>query len=126
MVIKVLAYRLKILREEKGLLQKDLAVFLNISTSAYGYYEQGKRDPDTKSLQKLAEFYQVSTDFLLGRSDIRNPYIEDSSCKTTKAYHNLDKSGLPEEAIRQIDEYIQFVKSKYNPDGTLKKKEQDL
>jgi len=49
----MLGERLKKLREERGLLQKDIAKMLNISTSAYGYYEQNKRDPDTKTLQLL-------------------------------------------------------------------------
>lgn len=64
----VFAQRLKQLRIEKNLLQKDLAHFLAISTSAYGFYEQGKRQPDLDTLCKLANFFDVSIDYLLGRS----------------------------------------------------------
>jgi transcriptional regulator with XRE-family HTH domain len=69
----LLGKRLKHLRIYKGLYQKELAKLLNISTSAYGYYEQGKRDPDTRTLQILSEFYNVSTDYLLGKTDDPTP-----------------------------------------------------
>ena len=64
--------RLKQLRQEKNLLQKDVAIVLNITTSAYGFYEQGKRTPDVTTIKKLAEFYNVTVDYLLGITDIPN------------------------------------------------------
>lgn len=68
----MLGNRLKQLREEKGLLQKDIAKILNISTSAYGFYEQGKRDPDTETLTTLSNLFDVSVDYLLGITDVKN------------------------------------------------------
>ena len=68
----MIGQKLRELREEKGLLQKDIANFLNISTSAYGYYEQGKRNPDIEILGKLADFFNVSTDYLLGKTNVKN------------------------------------------------------
>jgi len=62
------ASRLKQLREGKALLQQDMANLLNISKSAYGFYEQGKREPDFSALSALADFFGVSIDYLLGRS----------------------------------------------------------
>ncbi len=64
-----LSDRLKYLRKQTGFLQKDIAQKLNITTSAYGFYEQGKRIPDSNVLEKLAEIFNVSTDYLLGRTD---------------------------------------------------------
>lgn len=61
--------RLKELRKKKNLLQKDIANMLKISTSAYGFYEQGKREPDYETLKKLANYFKVSIDYLLDRSD---------------------------------------------------------
>lgn len=112
--------RLKLLRSEKKMTQQQLADLLKVSPSTVGMYEQGRRDPDTETVKFLADFFNVSLDYLLGRTDIRNPRKHDEI--TTKAYHNLDVEGLPEEAIRQVEEYIEFIKQKYNPDGTLKKK----
>lgn len=65
--------RLKLLREEKGLFQKDIATLLNVSIPAVNQYESGKRDMSTETVVKLAEYFGVSTDYLLGKSDIRNP-----------------------------------------------------
>ena len=116
--------RLRVLREEKGITQKQLGEIINISDRVIGYYESNDRFPkDENVLKGIAKFFNVSVDYLVGNSDIRNPYKEDKPVIPTKAYHNLDKAGLPEEAIRQIEEYIEFVKQKYTPDGTLRKRE---
>lgn len=74
MVVLLLSNRLKELRIERELLQKDIAQELNITSSAYGFYEQGKRTPDADTLNKLSEYFNVSLDYLMGKSDIRNPY----------------------------------------------------
>lgn len=67
-----LADRLKKLRKEKGLYQKDVAEDIGLTASAIGFYEQGKRKPDNDTLQKLADYYDVSTDYLLGRTNERS------------------------------------------------------
>lgn len=66
--------RIRDLREDRDLYQKDLANYLNCSQVCYSHYEIGKRDIPTEVLIKLAEFYNTSTDYLLGRTDERNPY----------------------------------------------------
>lgn len=63
--------RLTLLREERGLTRKEVAEQLNIDQTTYGKYELSKREPDYETLQKLATFYCVSTDYLLGRTDER-------------------------------------------------------
>lgn len=65
--------RLKLLREEKGLFQSDIAKILGVSVAAVGFYENEKRDMSPDTIIKLAEYFGVSTDYLLGKSDIRNP-----------------------------------------------------
>jgi len=61
--------RLKEIRVEKKLLQKDIATFLEITDRAYQYYETGTRTPDFKGLIKLADYLDCSIDYLVGRSD---------------------------------------------------------
>jgi SOS-response transcriptional repressor LexA len=61
--------RLKDLRQKCGLLQQDIAQKLNITKSAYGFYEQGKRQPTFEMVTFLADFFGVTLDYLLGRSD---------------------------------------------------------
>ncbi|WP_205456158.1 helix-turn-helix domain-containing protein [Clostridium botulinum] len=103
--------RLKELRSEKGVVQKDVASFLNITTSAYGFYEQGKRIPDTEIMIKLSNYFNVSLDYLLGKTDIRN-YTEDSNV-TISLHSDTDYDDLPDEARKEINNFIEYVKQKY-------------
>lgn len=102
------ADRLKQLRSEKGLVQKDMAIFLNITTSAYGYYEQGKRNPDPKTLIKLSDFFNVSVDYLLDKTDIKEvaeQLIEDitSSSSILLKKDSIDIEKEAEEIIENIN-----------------------
>lgn len=65
--------RLKILRNEKNLTQRELAKLVKLSPSTIAMYETGQRMPDPEILQKLADVFNVTTDYLLGRTDIKNP-----------------------------------------------------
>ena len=65
------AVRLQELRKEKRVPQKELAERLGISVRAYHYYEEGKRYPDFQGLLTLADFYGVSLDYLVGRTEQR-------------------------------------------------------
>lgn len=62
-----LANRLKMLRKSRMLTQQELADALNISRAAYAYYETGANGPKLYLLLRLADFYEVSIDYLLGR-----------------------------------------------------------
>jgi len=64
--------RLKELREEKGLTQAELAENLEISRGSVGNYEKKERVPDGDVLIKFADFFGVTTDYLLGRSEFKN------------------------------------------------------
>lgn len=66
--------RIRDLREDSDLLQKDLAAYLKCSQVCYPYYEIGQRDIPTDVLIKLAGFYNTSIDYLLGLTDIKIPY----------------------------------------------------
>ena len=64
--------RIKQLREEIGLTQIELADKLKISNSAIGMYETDKREPSDELKIKMSELFNVSIDYLLGKTDIRN------------------------------------------------------
>ena len=66
--------RLKEIREDKDLLQKDIAKLLNITQVQYSRYETGIRVIPVYHLEKLALFYHTSIDYLVGLTDERNPY----------------------------------------------------
>ena len=64
---------LRLLRDERNLTQADIANTLEIDRTTYTKYESGKSKPDSDMLQKIATYFNVSTDYLLGRTDERNP-----------------------------------------------------
>ena len=61
--------RLKEIREEKNILQKDIAQKLNKTRECISSWERGVNEPDLESLIKLADILEVSLDYLTGRSD---------------------------------------------------------
>lgn len=63
--------RMKELRKERKLRQEDIAVDLDIAVTTYCRYELGMRDPTLAVLVRMADYYDVTTDYLLGRSDVR-------------------------------------------------------
>lgn len=66
--------RLRDLREDMDLRQSDLAAVLKCSQPCYARYELGTRDIPTSVLHILADYYQTSIDYLLGRTDERKAY----------------------------------------------------
>lgn len=65
--------RIRELREDNDLFQKDLAKYLNCTQVAYSRYELGTRDIPTDVLIALAKFYNTTTDYILGLSNQRHP-----------------------------------------------------
>ena len=65
----ILGKRLKELREEKGLTQKQLAEQLNLNSVTYLHYEKAQREPPLAVLAQMALFFDVTTDYLLGLTD---------------------------------------------------------
>ena len=61
--------RLKFLREKKGLTQQRLAIELNMNQNTVSRYESGKREADYATLIKIADYFDVSLDYLLERTD---------------------------------------------------------
>lgn len=66
--------RIREMREDKDLLQKDIAKILNISQQQYSRYESGECELSYDGLKKLADFYGTSIDYILYRTDDRTPY----------------------------------------------------
>ncbi len=61
--------RIRDLREDHDLKQQDIAEYLQCSQVCYSHYENGRRDVPTDVLIKLADYYKISIDYLLGRTD---------------------------------------------------------
>ncbi|MCU7192404.1 helix-turn-helix domain-containing protein [Turicibacter sanguinis] len=111
-----LGKRLKSLRQQRGLLQKQVATQLGITESGYGFYEQGKRTPDSEMLKKIAAIYDVSADYLLGIdkpltqehlttiNDAINTHLGEDISIMFKDINNWD-----EEKIKKLKTFIELI-----------------
>ena len=66
--------RLRDLRDDHDKSQREIAEILNMHRSVYRRYESGERETPAWVVVKLADYYRVSTDYLLGRTDVPGPY----------------------------------------------------
>lgn len=71
--VNCLTNRLITLRKERGVLQKDIAKEIGITAAAYSLYEKGKREPSLGTIQKMADYFNVSTDYLIGIEPLQKP-----------------------------------------------------
>ena len=102
--------KLKMLRKQVGLTQANLAKKLKISPSTIGMYEQGRREPDSEMLVKIAELFNVSVDYLIGfrRENKRNMKDADEIADQiefiirNKEYLKNKKNSISKETINSI------------------------
>ena len=94
---------LKNVRLLKKLTQQEVANALNISVQAYSHYETGRREPDFNTLTRLANFFNVTTDYLLGKD------IKDNNKGVKIPVLGVVPAGVPIEAIEEILEYEEIT-----------------
>lgn len=104
----MLRFRLKELRETKGISQKQLAVALNISQGAIGNWESGTRKPNSEYIKNIADYFGTTTDYLLGADDKPNNKLDLGI--TDSAILDEIKT-LKESEKKEILNYIKFIKS---------------
>lgn len=94
---------LKSLRTAKGLTQDELSKQLNISRSTIGMYENGAREPDFETLELIADYFNVDTDYLLGRT-IKTTFIPSPQSRQGVVINVLGRvaAGIPINAITDI------------------------
>lgn len=110
----MLGQRLKLIREEKNINQIELAKILNIGNTTVSQWESGKRQPDYATLIKIADYFHISIDWLLGRTDQRELPQKDQNNiddidveKIFIAAH--DESGKPVPATEGLKKLIKEV-----------------
>ena len=111
--------RLRDLREEKDITRYALANILNVSYSTISKYETNIRFPDKEALIKIADFFDVSLDYLLCRSTTRetadkilNKSKEQFLVRSPENIYSADEDLAPE-AIEEIEKFKEFVQHKY-------------
>ena len=103
--------RLKELREQKRLNQEGMALKINVSQSTISAYEVGERTPDLETLITIARFFDVSIDYLVGLSDIKQP-IKRSDLMTDELEYLYVYKQLSDVDREKVKAYI---------DGLLRK-----
>ena len=111
--------RIKLLRTQKGLTQVQLAKLMNISQSNLSGWESEKWQPDNDSLINLANYFDVSIDYLLGREEKKPPdnqegdqlYVPEQYRDVMVAFHE-GADNLTQEDIDNVVRYIEFLKAK--------------
>lgn len=106
--------RLKELRIQRGLYQKDVATKLGVDRTTYVKYENGRSEPNHEMLQKLADIFETTTDYLLGRTDEKKTASNELSLSTEQQDLITSVSELPAEDVKKTLEYVEFLKSKRN------------
>jgi len=109
--------RLKRLRADKKITQGELGKIINVTKVSISGYENGNRSPDTDTLQKIADYFDVSTDFLLGREEKTVPMQDANSefeewmndPKVNKFYKEFKES--PEERREALFAAWEYLKS---------------
>lgn len=108
--------RLKDERTRKGLSQEELGKHFNLDKSTISLYESGKRQPDYSTLSEFAEYFNCSTDYLLGRTDERTPVYmvkeESNLYKTTDSMLDdllLRVPDLTEEEKLSLAEHMKIA-----------------
>jgi HTH-type transcriptional regulator, competence development regulator len=107
------------LRKEKKLRQEDIAKILGIARTTYAMYEQGNREPDFDTLNKMADYFEVSVDYLLGREQ-KNKTKEDTLEEVNKlvkeygieqiGFFDIEKwKDLSQEDIEEIKKHFEYV-----------------
>ena len=103
---------LRKLREEQSLTQKDLAEHLGVTGRTIGYYESGDRFPSPDTITRIADFFNVSIDWLFGRTNVRIPILTVAE-KLNGSYNPANNDGSDDEliSIKELKEFI-FQKRK--------------
>lgn len=110
-----LGERLKELRIEKKMSQTELAKQFNIARSTLSQYESNQRTPSDDIKLQFAKFFNVSLDYLIGKSNIKESAdnILDSNEYTIALHSEYDYDDLPNEAKKEIENFIEYIKNKY-------------
>ncbi|MBO8158131.1 helix-turn-helix transcriptional regulator [Thermosyntropha sp.] len=107
----MLGERLRQLRKENDLTRENLAQMLDVTPSIITFYENGARSPSLKVLLSLADYFEVSLDYLTGRSN--NPKINQPEA-ITEAEKNLHQitTQLSEESLNELLQYANYLRIK--------------
>lgn len=103
-LLESLGHRIKNLRERNNISQIDFAKKIGVSNTVLSRYETGDRKPDYDTLQLIADFFEVSTDYLLGRTDILALTPQDKDEAEFQAFANNPALSVFYKELPESDE----------------------
>ena len=103
---------LKKIRQDNNLTQEELAKKIDTSRSNIANYENDKNMPSVEILDKLSKLFNCSTDYLLGKSDVRN--LEDKIKQEFEFAYHKEMEGLSDEEIADALRFYKEMKNKIN------------
>lgn len=110
----MLGLRLANMRKKNKMTQQELADKLGFSRGQLANYEQGQREPDYDTLQKIADFFEVSTDYLLGRTDDRfskkSVFLEDDEINFRKWAKDSSTGAFFSEILKSEEAEIEELR----------------
>jgi len=107
--------RLRQLRKLHDRSQEDLAEYLGISKSGYGYYEQGRNEPSLATIKKLARYYNVSIDYITGEEENEAEKIYESDSFSLSFKNGGDFSPGSKEKIIDFIKMIEEIEKGRKP-----------
>jgi len=118
--------RLAFLRDQRGLTQEELAASLGISRASLSHYEKSRREPDAETLTKIADLFEVSIDYLVGRTSNAETTLDPEVRRFADELelsddHLLDNFALTVDGRKLTAEearrFIAFVRAERNMNG---------
>lgn len=104
------AERLRMLRQQRGLSQQELAKKLGISGSAISMYERGERTPDFELLDLICDFFNVDTDYILGKEIGSTYYLDPEAAEmANELFHRPEMRVLFDASRKLTKEDIEMV-----------------
>ncbi len=103
--------KIRELRIQQNIQQKDMASILGIPANTYNQWENGKRQPDYQTLVKIAEYFNVSVDYLLGREETKTAPEPTDEEKLKVALFGGDDE-VTDDMWDEVKNFVEFVKQK--------------
>ena len=106
----MLSEKLKQLRNTKRIAQKEFAQAMGVSQQTVASWEVGRTEPSNAALKAIADYFNVTADYLLGREPPTEPKLSDEQSELLREYDDLNRDGR-----QDMWDYMKFLKYKYAP-----------
>lgn len=108
----MISQRLKELRKEKGITQKQFSEIFQVASGTIAMWEIGKRQPDIQMIDRIASYFEVSVDYLLGKTDIKKSPSDKPEVTDDDIQFALFGGKVDDETYEDVKRFAAFIKAK--------------